>query len=77
MARQANIGGGERAAQLRGTQVIAALAVLTAIEYALAVAVSSSALLVALLTPIALVKAYLIAMSFMHLARVWRGEEQH
>lgn len=64
------------AAQRIGWRVIAALAVLTASEFALARTVHSSAALVALLTPFALAKAWLIVTYFMHVARVWRGEEE-
>jgi caa(3)-type oxidase subunit IV len=77
MARAVQAQPGERAEQSRGWQVIIALAVLTIVEYVLAVGVSSSTVVVVLLSPIALIKAYLIVMYFMHLARTWRGEEQH
>ena len=68
--------GTESAEQVRGVQVIVMLAVLTAIEYAITLAVNSSVLLVLLLTPFALAKAWLIVMYFMHVARAWRGEEE-
>ena len=65
---------GERASQARGLRVILVLAALTLVEYLVAVAVQSSAG-IWLLTPMALAKAWLIVTYFMHVARVWRGEE--
>lgn len=65
---------GERASQARGLRVILMLAALTLVEYVAAVAVQSSAS-IWLLTPLALAKAWLIVTYFMHVARVWRGEE--
>ena len=78
MARGTQAQPGEAPAQARGMQVILLLAVLTLVEYGVALALrSSSVALVVLLTPIALVKAWVIAMYFMHVTRVWRGEEEH
>jgi cytochrome c oxidase subunit IV len=66
----------ESAAQAIGLWVIAALAVLTAIEFAVFLAVDSSQGLVTVLIVIALAKAWLIVSYFMHAARVWQGEEE-
>jgi heme/copper-type cytochrome/quinol oxidase subunit 4 len=69
---------GEAPAQARGVQVILLLAVLTLAEYGVAVALAASTVaLVLLLTAVALLKAWLIVMYFMHVTRVWRGEEAH
>lgn len=68
-------GGGEGADQKRGVTVIAVLAVLTLIEYVFAVALDAPAALVVVLSAIAVVKAWFIIMYFMHLPRVWQGEE--
>ncbi len=70
-------GSSEARAQRRGLRVIVLLAVLTAVEYAIAVQVDSTEALLGLLTPIALIKAGYILWYFMHLPRVWRGEEEH
>ncbi len=66
----------ESAAQAIGLWVIAALAVLTVIEFAVFIAVDSSQALVTVLIPLALAKAWLIGGYFMHAARVWQGEEE-
>lgn len=63
-----------KAARLRlGWIVITALAVLTALEYWIAISIHSTAL--PYLAMIALVKAGLIIQYFMHVAQLWRGEE--
>ena len=56
-----------------GLVVIAALAVLTAVEFAVAIALDDGRL--AILTLIAVVKAWLILDYFMHVARAWNPEE--
>lgn len=67
----------EATEQGRGLRVALILAVLTVLEYVVAVALQASPIaLVATLTPIALLKAWAIFMYFMHLAKVWRGEEE-
>ena len=53
------------------------MVVLTLVEYLAAVEVQSSTLLVLVMTPIALLKGWVIVMAFMHFARVWRGEGEH
>lgn len=67
----------ERRAETLGLRVIAFLAALTLIEYAIAVSMASPAGLLAVLAPIALVKAGLIASYFMHLPLVWRKDGGH
>lgn len=67
----------EAKAQSRGLQIIGVLAVLTVVEYLIAIGVDSSTGLVLMLTPAALVKAWLILTEFMHLPRLWRGEGAH
>lgn len=62
-----------KAAKLKlGWIVIGALAVLTAVEYWVAVAIHSTVL--PYLAVIALVKAWLIIQYFMHVSQLWRGE---
>jgi len=60
------------AAYRRGIYVFLALAVLTAVEYVVAISINS----VALLLIIALLKAAAIVQYFMHVYRLWR-EESH
>ncbi len=67
----------EGRAQNRGLRVIAILAVLTLVEYSIAVSLGSSAGLLVLLSSIALVKAWLIVTYFMHLPLVWRKDGGH
>ncbi len=80
MARQVSSasrhGGGESSAQKRGLTTILVLAILTIIEYVFAVSFDEPAALVVSLTAMALVKAWLIVMYFMHLPLVWQGEEE-
>ena len=63
--------------QIRGIYVIVILAILTILEFVVAIVVDSSLWLVIGLTPFALLKAGLILYFFMHVYKVWRGEEQH
>ncbi len=59
-----------------GWIVIAALGVLTIVEYWIAISVHSTPL--PYLAVIALVKAWLIVQYFMHVAQLWRaGEGEH
>jgi heme/copper-type cytochrome/quinol oxidase subunit 4 len=67
----------EARAQNLGFRVIAILGVLTIIEYLVAINVDSSQVLVLFLTPVALVKAWLILQYFMHASKLWRGEGAH
>ena len=70
-------GGGEAAAQGRGMRVALMLTILTILEYFAAVALGNSAVgLIAVLTPIAVLKAWAIFVYFMHLPKVWQGEEE-
>ncbi|MBX7111897.1 MAG: cytochrome C oxidase subunit IV family protein [Dehalococcoidia bacterium] len=68
-------GGSEATDQKRGLTVIAMLAVFTLVEYIFAVVLDAPAALVVILAAIAVVKAWLIVMYFMHLPLVWQGEE--
>jgi len=63
--------------QRRGLITIIVLAVLTAIEYVIAVGLDSMNVIVTLLSIIALAKAIAIAQYFMHFSMLWRGEEEH
>lgn len=67
----------EAADQRRGLQVILLLAVLTAVEYVIAVALPAGAALVGLLVLAAGAKCWAVAVYFMHISRLWRGEEAH
>jgi heme/copper-type cytochrome/quinol oxidase subunit 4 len=64
----------EAQAQMSGLQVVGVLAVLTVVEYFIAIGFDSSQALVLLLSPIALLKGWLILHYFMHLPKVWGGE---
>jgi caa(3)-type oxidase subunit IV len=68
-------GGSEATQQKRGLTIIAVLAVMTVVEYIFAVALDAPAALVVILFAVAIVKAWLIVMYFMHLPLVWQGEE--
>jgi cytochrome c oxidase subunit IV len=63
-----------RAAYRQGVYVLIALAVLTVVEFAIAVFLGGSQVL---LFVVVLVKAGLIIQYFMHLGRVWGEEEAH
>ena len=63
--------------QSRGLMAIVALGVLTAIEYAIAVGIDSTAVVVALLAVIGVVKALIILQYFMHVSKLWLGEGEH
>lgn len=67
----------EAADQQRGLTVFIALAVLTAVEYVIAVSIDAGAALVILLTVAALGKAWAIINYFMHLPKLWHGEGGH
>lgn len=67
----------EAVQQRRGLMVFIALAVLTAVEYVIAVSLDSVPLLVVLLALAAGAKCWAITVYFMHVTRLWRGEEAH
>lgn len=67
----------ESRAQGRGLIVIAVLAVLTIVEYLVAISLESPAALVALLALAAVAKAWLIMVEFMHLPKLWRADGGH
>lgn len=50
---------------------------LTAVEYVVAVSLDSIGLLIVLLSAAAIGKCWAILVYFMHIARLWRGEEAH
>ena len=70
-------GAGEAGEQRRGLTVFLALAVLTIVEYIVAVSLDSPALLVVLLSAAAVGKCWAIVTYFMHISKLWRGEEAH
>ena len=61
----------------RGLFIITLLGVLTILEFAVALAINDSLGLILGLTPFALVKAWLVVHYFMHVYKLWRGEEDH
>jgi hypothetical protein len=63
-----------KAAYRLGAYVLIALAVLTALEFAIALVLNGS---VGFLFVLALAKAGLILQYYMHLDKVWGGEEAH
>jgi hypothetical protein len=67
----------EARAQGRGLRIIAILAVLTIVEYGVAVSVDSVSVLVALLSVAAVAKAWLIMQHFMHFPKVWHSDGGH
>lgn len=67
----------EQLEQRRGLVAIIVLAVLTAIEYVIAVGIDGTAVVVTLLSIIAIAKAVIILEYFMHLSKLWRGEGDH
>lgn len=67
----------EQLEQRRGLIAIIVLAVLTAIEYVIAIGIDGTSLVVTLLSVIAVAKAVIILEYFMHLSKLWRGEEDH
>lgn len=67
----------EAADQKRGLIVFLVLAVLTVVEYLIAVGLDNIVLLIVLLSAAAIAKCWAIAVYFMHISRLWRGEEAH
>ena len=67
----------ESAEQRTGFNVFLILAVLTIAEYGVAVGLDSKVALIVLLTAAALGKCWAIVVYFMHISRLWRGEEAH
>jgi len=61
----------------KGFVVAAVLAVVTVAEYFFAVGLENDHARFAGLAGAAVVKAWLIAQYFMHIARLWRAEEAH
>lgn len=67
----------EAVAQRRGLTVFVVLVVLTLVEYVVAVSLDSTPALVTLLSLAAVAKCWAITQYFMHIYRLWRGEEAH
>ena len=67
----------EQMEQRRGLVAIVVLAVLTAVEYVIAIGIDPMNVVVTLLAVIGIAKAVVILEYFMHLSRLWRGEEDH
>ncbi len=67
----------ERRENNRGLFIITLLAVLTILEFVVAIVIDDSLGLILGLTPFALAKAWLILHYFMHVYKLWRGEEDH
>lgn len=67
----------EAVQQRKGLMVFIALAVLTVVEYVIAVSLDSTPLLVVMLALAAGAKCWAITVYFMHVTRLWRGEEAH
>ena len=65
----------EQLEQRRGLVAIVVLAVLTVIEYFIAVGIDGVSAVVTLLSIIGVAKAAIILHYFMHLSKVWRGED--
>lgn len=64
---------GKKAAMRRGNIVLFLLALLTIIEFLIALYLESTVLLLI----VALLKAAVVVWVFMHAYRLWRGEEDH
>jgi cytochrome c oxidase subunit IV len=64
---------GKKAAMRRGNMVLLILALLTIVEFAIALYMDSTVLLLI----VALLKAAVVVWVFMHVYRLWRGEEDH
>jgi heme/copper-type cytochrome/quinol oxidase subunit 4 len=56
---------------------MAVLAVLTVVEYLIAIGIDNTPLVVATLAVIAAIKAAVIIEYFMHLSDAWAGEGEH
>lgn len=63
----------KKAAMRRGNVVLVALALLTIVEFYIALTIPSTVLLLIA----ALLKATVVVWVFMHVYRLWRGEEGH
>ncbi|MBE2222905.1 MAG: hypothetical protein IAF02_15275 [Anaerolineae bacterium] len=64
---------GKKAAMRRGNMVLLILALLTIVEFAIALYLDSTVLLLIM----SLLKAAVVVWVFMHVYRLWRGEEDH
>jgi heme/copper-type cytochrome/quinol oxidase subunit 4 len=61
----------------KGLIVIVILTLLTVLEFVVAIAIDDTLGLILGLTPFALIKAGLIFWFFMHVYKLWKGEEDH
>lgn len=77
MSKQNHAAPTESAEQRSGFTVFVILAVLTIVEYVVAVGLDSKVGLIVLLTAAAVAKCWAIVVYFMHISRLWRGEEAH
>ena len=68
---------GEASAQARGFVAMVILAVLTIVEFIVAIDIDSTTLVVVLLSVMGVAKAVIIVRTFMHVSKLWRGEEEH
>jgi cytochrome c oxidase subunit IV len=68
-----NMADGKKAAMRRGNLVLLILALLTIVEFGIALYMDSTVLLLIM----ALLKAAVVVWVFMHVFRLWRGEEDH
>ncbi len=67
----------EAKAQGTGLRIIAILAVLTLVEYFIAIGIPKGAMLVTLLSVAAVAKTWLILQYFMHLPKLWNPDGGH
>ncbi|MEI7926704.1 MAG: cytochrome C oxidase subunit IV family protein [Chloroflexota bacterium] len=77
MSKQSHAAAGESADQRTGFTVFVILAILTIAEYIVAVGLDSKVALVVMLSVAAIAKCWAIVVYFMHVSRLWRGEEAH
>ena len=77
MSKQSHAPVTEAGEQRTGFTVFVILAILTIAEYVVAVGLDSKVGLIVLLSAAAIGKCWAIVVYFMHIARLWRGEEAH
>lgn len=67
----------EATVQARGAMAMVVLAVLTIVEFIVAINIDSTTLVVVLLVVMAVAKAWIIVRTFMHVTKLWQGEGDH
>lgn len=67
----------ESTVQARGAMAMDVLAVLTMVEFIVAINIDSTTLVVVLLVVMAVAKAWIIVRTFMHVTKLWQGEGDH